>query len=88
MFLTDRGTVYTQGRSPDGQLGNNSRKESKLPTAVAALRDDFVCHIAAGGDYSVAVAESGTVFAWGSNASGQLGKCVTCSFLPLLYAYN
>ena len=77
MFLTDRGILYTQGRSADGQLGNNSRKESKLPTAVAALKDDFICHIAAGADYSVAVAESGTVFAWGSNACGQLGKYVT-----------
>ena len=76
MFLTDRGILYTQGRSADGQLGNNSRKESKLPTAVAALKDDFICHIAAGADYSVAVAESGTVFAWGSNACGQLGKYV------------
>ena len=77
MFLTDRGILYTQGRSADGQLGNNSRKESKLPTAVSALKDDFICHIAAGADYSVAVAESGTVFAWGSNACGQLGKYVT-----------
>ena len=76
MFLTDRGILYTQGRNADGQLGNNSRKESKLPTAVAALKDDFICHIAAGADYSVAVAESGTVFAWGSNACGQLGKYV------------
>ena len=77
MFLTDRGILYTQGRSADGQLGNNSRKESKLPTAVSALKDDFICHIAAGADYSVAVAESGTVFAWGSNACGQLGKYVS-----------
>ena len=76
MFLTDRGILYTQGRNADGQLGNNSRKESKLPTAVSALKDDFICHIAAGADYSVAVAESGTVFAWGSNAAGQLGKYV------------
>ncbi len=74
MFLTDLGSVYTVGRNTDGQLGINSRKEAKTPTFVLGLREDFVKHIACGADYSVVVAETGSVFAWGSNANGQLGK--------------
>ena len=74
MFLTDTGFVYTYGRNMDGQLGISSRKESKVPVAVTALKEDPICQIACGGDYSLAVSESGTVFAWGNNNAGQLGK--------------
>jgi hypothetical protein len=75
MFLTDRGTVYAYGRNTDGQLGINSRKEAKVrPTLVFPLRDDVICHIACGGDYSLALADTGTVFAWGNNSGGQQGK--------------
>ena len=74
LLLTDQGQVYAFGRNMDGQLGINSRKESKLPTLVTALSDDIVCQIACGGDYSLALCESGTVFAWGNNGAGQCGK--------------
>lgn len=74
LLLSDRGIVYCFGRNVDGQLGTNSRKEEKIPTDITALKDDFICHIACGGDYSLAVNESGSVFAWGNNSFGQLGK--------------
>ena len=74
MILTSNGTVYTFGRNVDGQLGIGSRREAKVPNLVTALKDDSIVLISCGGDYSMALSERGTLFAWGNNASGQLGK--------------
>eukprot|EP00095_Tigriopus_kingsejongensis_P005381 maker-scaffold1024_size69702-snap-gene-0.11 protein:Tk05381 transcript:maker-scaffold1024_size69702-snap-gene-0.11-mRNA-1 annotation:"PREDICTED: uncharacterized protein LOC103572785" len=74
LFLTRRGKVYAHGRNMDGQLGLNSRKETKEPTVLSAFREDFICHIACGLDFSLAVSDSGSVFAWGNNSGAQLGK--------------
>lgn len=52
--------MYAFGRNVDGQLGLNSRKESRQPAIVAALKDDVVCEVACGIDFSLAVTESGT----------------------------
>ena len=41
---------------------------------VLALKDDRICQIACGGDYTLALSESGSLFAWGNNTGGQLGK--------------
>jgi alpha-tubulin suppressor-like RCC1 family protein len=74
MHLLPLSQVLSFGRNLDGQLGIGSRKESKAPARVTALADDVVCHVACGPDYSVAVSETGTVFAWGSNSSAQHGR--------------
>ena len=37
-------------------------------------QDDAVLDVSAGSDFTVAVSETGTVFGWGSNLAGQLGK--------------
>ena len=58
----------------DGQLGINSRKEAKLPTLVVGLQEDVIIQVACGADYSLALSEAGSVFAWGNNNNGQLGK--------------
>lgn len=74
IILTSSGSVLAFGRNLDGQLGHGSRKEAKLPTLVAGLKEDVVVQIAAGGDYCLALSDTGSVFAWGNNAGGQLGK--------------
>ncbi len=74
LLLTGDGAVFAVGRNLDGQLGTGARKEARAPAPVAALADVRVVAVACGGDYSVATAENGTVFAWGNNASGQLGR--------------
>ena len=55
-----------------GGLGN--RQSIKIPTLVTALGEDKITMIGAGADFTVCVTEAGTVFAWGSNAAGQLGR--------------
>ena len=73
-ILTTNGSLYTFGRNLEGQLGLGSRTSVKVPTAVTALIQDCVCQVATGADFTTAITDSGTVFGWGSNAAGQLGK--------------
>ena len=72
--LSTQGRLYCLGRSLEGQLGVGSRSSTKVPTMVTALQDDCVLAVAAGADFTLALTDSGTVFGWGSNTSGQLGK--------------
>lgn len=73
-ILTTNGTLFTFGRNLEGQLGLGNRTSVKVPTAVTALSQDCVCQVTAGADFTTAITDSGTVFGWGSNAGGQLGK--------------
>ena len=73
-FFSEDGAVYSFGRNIDGQLGIGGRKESKVPVQISALKEDKICEIACGGDYCLAVSECGSVFSWGNNTNGQLGK--------------
>ncbi len=74
LILTTDGGVFSVGRNMDGQLGIGSRKEARSPVSVQALADTNIVAISCGGDYSVALSDSGTAFAWGNNSSGQLGR--------------
>merc|ERR1719397_227506 len=74
VLLSRAGRLYSFGRSLEGQLGIGTRTSTKVPTLVTALQDDCVLAVAAGADFTMALTDSGTVFGWGSNTSGQLGK--------------
>jgi alpha-tubulin suppressor-like RCC1 family protein len=77
LALLNNGTVMAWGRNANGQLGNSTTTNSPAPVQVVgpsgagALSD--VVAIAAGGAHSLAVRADGSVWAWGSNGSGQLG---------------
>ena len=75
LVLSNSGLVYSFGRNSEGQLGIGTRnREIKELALVNALADDFVIEISCGGDYSGALSDSGTLFCWGHNSCGQLGK--------------
>jgi alpha-tubulin suppressor-like RCC1 family protein len=59
------------GRNSYGQLGNDTRTDSKAMVSVVALSD--AVEIEAGGDFSCARRRSGAVVCWGNNQNGQLG---------------
>jgi alpha-tubulin suppressor-like RCC1 family protein len=75
--LKDDGTVCAWGSNNKGQLGDGTRTDRFLPVQVSGLSG--VTAIAASSGYhwwtyyTVALTEDGTVCAWGSNGSGQLG---------------
>ena len=86
--LASDGTVYTWGLNQYGQLGNNTTTNSRSPIAVQVagtpLAGKTIVQIAAGADHSLALDSDGALYAWGSNAYGQLGNgTMTNSSVPV-----
>lgn len=85
--IDSEGAVYTWGNGAYGQLGNGTTTSTSVPTAVdtaGALSGTRITQVAAGWDHMVAVADTGAVYAWGANASGQLGNSsMTPSAVPV-----
>ncbi|AOP33837.1 chromosome condensation regulator [Leptospira tipperaryensis] len=73
--LTANGDVYVWGRNQFGNLGNGvidtATAIQSTPIKVASLSK--IKQIANGRDHILAVRSDGKVFAWGLNASGQVG---------------
>jgi alpha-tubulin suppressor-like RCC1 family protein len=72
--LLTKGTVEAWGSDEAGQLGNSSAEEpsSNVPVPVSGLSG--VTAIAAGTEHALALLGGGTVMAWGSDSSGELGN--------------
>jgi uncharacterized delta-60 repeat protein len=66
------------GAGTSGQLGNSASSNSSLPVVVnmstGALVGKRILNVTCGANHSVALCADGTLAAWGSNASGQLGN--------------
>jgi len=78
--LTSDGRVFAWGWNIWGQLGDGTTNSSSTPVAVdrsGALAGKSVTAIAAGWGHTVALTSDGRLFAWGANASGQLGDFTT-----------
>src|SRR5262245_13635928 len=66
------GTVWAWGDNAWGQLGDGSSNNDRTsPVQVSGLTG--VTMISAGQQFSLALKSDGTVWAWGSDGSGQLG---------------
>ncbi|MCX7927480.1 MAG: autotransporter-associated beta strand repeat-containing protein [Candidatus Omnitrophica bacterium] len=78
--LTQDGYVFAWGCNFFGQLGDNTTDDASRPVQVLSGEQGGgtylhnIIRIAAGGYHSIALAEDGTVFAWGYNEFGQLGN--------------
>ncbi len=83
LALCSDGTVAVWGDNYYGQLGDNTTAQRNVPVAVntalgvSSLFEKTVVAIAAGFRHSLALCSDGTVAAWGSNTSGQLGDNTT-----------
>ena len=75
--LDSNGNAYAWGNNALGQLGNNTFTQSNVPVAVSvdgALAGKKITAIATGDNHSLALSDTGEVYGWGLNTSGQLGN--------------
>jgi len=73
LAVTSTGAVFAWGLNNEGQLGNGGTGSSSVPVKVSLPAGTKVTAVAAGALHSLALTSSGTVFAWGYNADGELG---------------
>ncbi len=71
--VTPVGSLYCWGRNAGGSLGNASPLNRATPAAVSLPFGVRFDSVSAGQDHACALARDGTLYCWGSNASGQLG---------------
>nr|XP_040571931.1 LOW QUALITY PROTEIN: uncharacterized protein LOC121121113 [Lepeophtheirus salmonis] len=74
MILTDKGLLYGFGLNQQGQLGNDSRKDSKTLTQTKELSNNRLVGMVCGMDYTISMSHNGTLFGWGNNSCGTLRK--------------
>jgi len=74
LALKSDGTVWAWGRNREGELGNDTNTDSNLPVWVSGLNGVISLAPASGAKHCLALKSDGTVWAWGYNASGQLGN--------------
>jgi len=78
LAIKSDGTMWSWGLNSNGQLGNgNFTPSNPTPAQVSGLSgmsSGVVIAVAAGYDHTVALKNDGTVWAWGNNATGQLGN--------------
>jgi alpha-tubulin suppressor-like RCC1 family protein len=68
--------AYAWGSNQSGRLGNGGTANSNVPLAVTnsgVLANKTILALAAGGTHSLALCGDGTLAAWGTNSTGQLG---------------
>jgi alpha-tubulin suppressor-like RCC1 family protein len=73
VVVTGAGSVWTSGVGSGGRLGLGSNSSQAAFHEVHALRSLRVTWVAVSDNHSLAVIDSGAVFAWGCNRFGQLG---------------
>jgi len=84
LAIAENGDLYAWGINTNGQLGlGNTSTGPFIPTYVSSGSRKYKA-IAAGGNFSLAIAENGDLYAWGINTNGQLGlgNTSTGPFIP------
>ncbi|XP_078172727.1 regulator of chromosome condensation (RCC1) family protein [Carex rostrata] len=73
LALSEEGEVYAWGHGGQGQLGQPSIQNQRVPVVIKALSDDKIVFIACGGSSSAAVSDTGKLYMWGNARDSQLG---------------
>ncbi|XP_037586442.1 RCC1 domain-containing protein 1 [Cebus imitator] len=72
LLLDTAGQVFSWGGGRHGQLGHGTLEAELEPRPLEALQGLAMAEVAAGGWHSVCVSETGDIYIWGWNESGQL----------------
>ena len=82
--LTTTGQAYCWGLNNQGQLGNNSTTNSRIPVAVQMPAGVSFQSITVGYYHTCALTTTNQAYCWGNNEYGQLGNnSTTNSSIPL-----
>ena len=82
--LTTEGKAYCWGLNNQGQLGNNSTTNSRIPVAVQMPAGVSFQSITAGSLHTCALTTEGKAYCWGQGSSGRLGNnSTTDSRIPV-----
>ncbi|XP_063273610.1 protein RCC2 isoform X4 [Prinia subflava] len=73
LLITAEGRLWSWGRNEKGQLGHGDTKRVEAPRPIEALGGESIVAAACGRNHTLALTESGSVFAFGENKLGQLG---------------
>lgn len=76
LAVRDDGKIISWGSNIYGQTGIGGTSYSSSPTVLNNVSKD-IRQVAAGRDFSFAIATDGSVYAWGNNANGVLGPNFT-----------
>ena len=72
LAVRTNGTAWAWGNGGGGALGDNTIANKSSPVSVVGGFTDW-CQVSGGYKLSLGVRQNGTAWAWGYNASGQLG---------------
>lgn len=72
LLLCAAGQVFSWGGGRHGQLGHGTLEAEREPRLLEALQGLPMVEVAAGGWHSVCLSETGDIYIWGWNESGQL----------------
>jgi len=74
MALDDKGQLWSWGKNNYAQMGKGAKGDDQLiPVKVSIPNDAKIKEIAAGTGHALALGVTGEVYAWGNNASSQVG---------------
>uniref|UniRef100_A0A0P4VZK8 Uncharacterized protein n=1 Tax=Scylla olivacea TaxID=85551 RepID=A0A0P4VZK8_SCYOL len=87
MALTAAGDVITWGSGMRGQLGIGELCQAERPIPVESLQGVPITTIACGAWHCTALSETGDLYVWGWNESGQLGYPYNCEGSQSLFLF-
>ncbi|XP_033623860.1 protein RCC2 [Fukomys damarensis] len=73
LLITTEGKLWSWGRNEKGQLGHGDTKRAEAPRLIEGLSHEVIVLAACGRNHTLALTETGSVFAFGENKMGQLG---------------
>nr|XP_040145087.1 protein RCC2 [Ictidomys tridecemlineatus] len=73
LLITTEGKLWSWGRNEKGQLGHGDTKRVEAPRLIESLSHEAIVLAACGRNHTLALTETGSVFAFGENKMGQLG---------------
>jgi alpha-tubulin suppressor-like RCC1 family protein len=94
LAISTTGNLYSWGYNSSGQLGNGTSSGSQSSVAlISSVSSTKFVRVVANYQSAYAVAENGTIYAWGANNNGQLGLGDTIprsspTIIPGIYVAN